>query len=222
MRNFKDMSIILILGIIVLILLALFTFKMKYYNTNSNKYSKSNISENSLSYDIQKNIDKDISDSVEKKSSNYDYSYKSTYSNQSSYSHYNIGDTITTSKFEITVISVEERSTIGTQYFSESAGEGNTYLCFRVKIKNISNEPIGMFSQPSFSLTDSKNITYHTDLSASAYYGVEVDDTSKAISDLNPGVTIYDSGVFQLGKEYYSRNTFKLIIDADRKITVNI
>lgn len=135
---------------------------------------------------------------------------------------YNIGDTITTDKFEITVMQVEERTEIGTMYVNESAGMGNTFVCVRIKIKNISNEPINMFEQPSFCLVDSKNVAYNIDVSASIYYGTEVDNTSNAISDLNPGVTVYDSGVFEIGKEYYAQNTFNLKISADKTVFVKI
>lgn len=135
---------------------------------------------------------------------------------------YNIGDKITTNKFEITVINVEEKSTVGSSYMNESAGEGNTYICCRIKIKNISNEPISTFSQPSFSLVDGKNISYNIDIGASTLYGTEVDDTSKAISDLNPGVTVNDTGVFEIGKGYYSQNSFKLKINADKTILVKV
>lgn len=155
-----------------------------------------------------------------------DTSSKSKSSSSSSVSStnriYNIGEKITTDKFEITVVNVEEKSTIGSKYTGETAGEGNTYICFKIRIKNISNEPIGTFSQPSVSLVDSKNTTYNIDISASTLYAIEADDTSQALSDLNPGVIVNDTGVFQIGKEYYSRNTFKLKISADKTVLVKI
>ena len=135
---------------------------------------------------------------------------------------YNIGEKITTNKFEITVTNVEEKSIVGSRYMDESAGEGNTYVCCIIKIKNISNEPIGMFSQPSFNLIDDNNITYNIDVGASTLYSSEVVDTSKAISDLNPGVTVNDTGVFEIGKSYYTQNNFNLKISADKTILVRI
>lgn len=135
---------------------------------------------------------------------------------------YNIGDKITTDKFEITITDVAERFKVGTNIFNESTSEGNIFVCVRIKIKNISSEPIGTFSQPTFKLIDSKNVTYSSDVSASAYYATEVNTTDKALSDLNPGVTVTDAYVFELGKEYYSKNTFRLKIDADKTITVKI
>lgn len=135
---------------------------------------------------------------------------------------YNIGDKITTDKFEITIINVEERSKVGTQIFNESAREGTTFVCVRIKIKNISNEPISTFSQPTFSLIDSKNVTYSWDISASSYYATEVNATDNVLSDLNPGVTVTDAYAFEVGKSYYSQNTFNLKIDADKTILVKI
>ena len=135
---------------------------------------------------------------------------------------YNKGDKITTDKFEITITDIEERTKVGTLMFNESTSEGNVFICVRMKIKNISDKPIGTFSQPTFSLIDSKNVTYRSDISASSYYSTEVNTTDKALSDLNPGVTVTDACVFELGKSYYSQNTFNLKIDADKTILVRI
>ena len=135
---------------------------------------------------------------------------------------YNIGDKITTNKFEITVTDVTERSKVGTQIFNESASDGNTFLCVRIKIKNISSEPIKTFSQPTFNLIDSKNVTYSSDISASAYYATEVNTTANALSDLNPDVSVTDAYVFELGKSHYFQNTFNLKINADKTILVKI
>ena len=127
-----------------------------------------------------------------------------------------------TDKFEIAIMNVEQKTTVGTIFFKKEAGNGNTFVCIRVRIKNISNEPIGTFSQPYFKLVDGNNTTYNTDIDASSSYVTEVEDTSKFLSDLNPGVTIYDTGVFQIGKDYYAQNSFNLIIKADKKILFKI
>ena len=117
---------------------------------------------------------------------------------------------------------VEERANVGTKIFNESAGESNTFICVRIKIKNISDKPIGTFSQPTFDLIDSKNVAYNFDISATAYYATEVNTTKNALSDLNPAVTITDAYVFEIGKSLYLQNTFNLKISADKTILVKI
>jgi RNA polymerase subunit RPABC4/transcription elongation factor Spt4 len=44
---------------------------------------------------------------------------------------FNIGDVITTDKFEITIISVEERTKVGTQYFDSKPSYGGTYVAVK-------------------------------------------------------------------------------------------
>ncbi len=163
----------------------------------------------------------DIKSSIED-AWNHDSKKSETKSSYEYTKTYNIGDKIITDEFEITVTNVEERANVGTTVFNESAGEGNTFVCVRIKIKNISSEPIGTFSQPTFNLIDSKNVTYSSDISASSYYATEVNTTANALSDLNPGVTVTDAYVFELGKSLYLQNTFNLKIDADKTILVKI
>lgn len=130
---------------------------------------------------------------------------------------YDIGEKITTDKFEITVTEVEEKSTVGTD---TSAGEGNTFVCVSIKVKNITGKSIGIVSQPTYHLADGKDINYYSEFLASLNYQVEKGHGNQP--DLNPGVTIYDHEVFKIDKKYYAQNTFNLEIWAGETITVKI
>ena len=133
---------------------------------------------------------------------------------------YNIGEKITTDKFEITVTNVEERSTISSSSGNSSAGEGNTFVCVKLKIKNICGKSLGILSHPTFNLVDSKDTNYYQEFLASLQYLVEVGAGNQP--DLDPGVTIYDVGVFKIDKKYYDQNSFNLKISADETILVKI
>lgn len=130
---------------------------------------------------------------------------------------YNIGEKITTDEFEITVTDVEEKSTVGTD---TSAGDGNTFICVTIKIKNITGKSIGIASRPSYNLVDGKDINYYSEFFASLKYQVEKGNGNQP--DLNPGVTIYDNEVFKIDKKYYTQNTFNLEIWAGKTILVKI
>ncbi len=130
---------------------------------------------------------------------------------------YNIGEKITTDKFEITVTEVEEKSTIGA---NTSADQGNTFVCVSIKIKNITGKSIGITSQPTYILVDSKGINYYSEFLASLNYQVEKGHGNQP--DLAPGVTIYDHNVFKIDKKYYTQNTFNLEIWAGKTISVKI
>lgn len=130
---------------------------------------------------------------------------------------YNIGEKIITDEFEITVTDVEEKSTVGTD---TSAGDGNTFICVTVKIKNITGKSIGIALQPYYNLVDGKDINYYSEFLASLEYQVEKGNGNQP--DLNPGVTIYNNEVFKIDKKYYTQNTFNLEIWAGESILVKI
>lgn len=123
---------------------------------------------------------------------------------------YQIGDVITTDKLEITTSSVTEKSSVGTQYLKEDASEGATLVAVNWKYKNISDSPVGSLSQPSVKLVDSNGTEYDWDVGKSVYYATEEKIDSKALSDLNPGVTVTDAKIFEIGKESYEKGGWKL------------
>lgn len=130
---------------------------------------------------------------------------------------YNIGEKINTDELEITVTDVEEKTSVGT---NTSAGEGNTFICVSIKIKNITGKSMGIASRPMYNLVDGKNINYNSEFIASLNYQMEKGHGNQP--DLNPGVTIYEHEVFKIDKKYYSQNTFNLEIWAGKKIIVKI
>jgi hypothetical protein len=132
-----------------------------------------------------------------------------------------IGETVKTDKFEITIISIEERSQVGATYFSSKPSEGGTYIAINWKYKNISDKPIGMFSFPIISLIDGKGIKYSTDISATSSFATETDDDSKIASDLNPGITVKDSKVFEISSELFAVGGWQLKIAENTFIKIN-
>jgi hypothetical protein len=135
---------------------------------------------------------------------------------------FNIGDTVKTDKFEITIISVEERMKIGTQYLNSKPADGGIYVAVKWEYKNISKEPIGTFSFPTIKLQDSNKTKYNSDMSASSYYATEIDPNRKILSDLNPGIKVIDGEIFEISKETYSQAGWQIIIDADKDSIVKI
>ena len=135
---------------------------------------------------------------------------------------YNIGDIITTKKYEITVISVKELDSVGSEYFKTQPAEGAIFVAVDFKYKNITDKPIGMFNFPSTKLVDSSNVKYSNDINASSYYATETDPNRKVLSDLNPGITVTDSDVFEISTDSYNTGSWKLLIDADKDVYVKI
>ncbi len=133
-----------------------------------------------------------------------------------------VGDTITTDKFEITVTAVEERAEVGSEFFSAKAAEGGKYIAIQWKYKNISDKPIGAFSQPSLKLVDSSGNKYDSDLDATSSYATEKELDSKILSDLNPGISVTDAEVFEVSTELYDPAGWKILIDSDKDAKVDL
>ena len=124
-----------------------------------------------------------------------------------------IGQTFKTEKFEIKVISVKIKKNVGGQYFNQSVSKGAIYVAVVYQYKNISNKPVGAFSVPSLKLVDSNDIKYKVDIGASSYYATEINIDSKIFSDINPGITIKDSAVFEISSDHWNKRNWRLDID---------
>jgi hypothetical protein len=144
----------------------------------------------------------------------------SSSSSTSSATVYNIGDTIQNKKYEITINSVEQREGVGSEYLNSSPAEGGIYVCINYTYKNISTEPLSTWSTPTIKLQDANGTKYSTDISASSYYATEIDPDRKILSDLNPGITVTDGGVFEISKESYNQGEWFIIIDSKIKVKI--
>ena len=107
-----------------------------------------------------------------------------------------LGTVANTSKFELSVIDVAITKTVGGDFFLVTAPEGSVYVVITYTTKNISNQPIGIFSQPTYSLVDPNGIEYDSDVDASSSYATEVELNRKVMSDLNPGIKVTGAEVF--------------------------
>ena len=128
---------------------------------------------------------------------------------------YLVGQVIKTKSFELTITKVEEKDTVGGEYFNSQPAEGGTYIAVQWKYKNISDKPKGMFSKPTIKLLDSASVEYSADIGASSNYATEIKLDRKVLSDLNPGITVNDAEVFEISKERYNAGGWKIEISSD-------
>lgn len=144
-------------------------------------------------------------------------STSTTGSNQTKEVEYKVGDVIKTNKFEITITSAKERSSVGTGYFIKNPSEGGIFFAVQWSYKNISSDPVNAFEVPSVKLIDSKSTVYDSDIGASGDFATELNLDRKIISNLNPGITVKDASVFEINKEQFEKGGWKLLIKADGK-----
>jgi len=136
---------------------------------------------------------------------------------------YYTGDTLKTERFNTIITSIKTRNQIG-GIFSASPSEGAIYVAVQYKYKNVSNNSIGMFSStPSVYLYDGNNNKYEADANASPKFAVEVGDNEKIVSDLNPGISVNASTVFEVSKDLYKQAGWRLsVIVDDHYFIVNV
>ena len=105
---------------------------------------------------------------------------------------YKLNEVVKVDKAEVTVTKIEEKSVIGDlDFLGKEASEGATLVGVQYKLKNASDEPMGMFDQPVIKLVDEKGTKYDSDIDASSAYAAEADiDDSKILSDSHPGITV--------------------------------
>lgn len=128
---------------------------------------------------------------------------------------YKLNDMIKNDKFEIAVTKIEQRKEVGTKFFHSNPAEGGMYVAVQWKYKNISDKPIGSFSTPRVKLMDANGTSYDPDIEASGNFATEIDPDRKVFSDLNPGISVNDAKVFEVGKDKFDMANWKLEINAD-------
>ena len=133
-----------------------------------------------------------------------------------------VGQIIKSKKLEIQISSIEKKEKVGNEVMESKASEGGVYLAIQWKYKNISDAPITMFSQPTIRLIDPKKAKYSPDIDASSNYATELDIDEKIVSDLNPGITVKGAEVFEVSKELISQPGWKLLIEADQEVEIDL
>ncbi|MEW8969831.1 DUF4352 domain-containing protein [Mesobacillus jeotgali] len=131
---------------------------------------------------------------------------------------YKVGEAVPADKVEITVTKFEEKEQVGNEYINKSVSEGGTFAAIQYKIKNTSKKPVGMFDYPSVRLVDEEGTEYDSDIDASSNYAIETNvDNAKIASDLNPGITVTDTKVFEVSKQSFDAGSWFIKI-GDEKV----
>ena len=134
-----------------------------------------------------------------------------------------VGDTFRTNKFEIQIDQVSVLSLVGLlDILPIQAPDGATYVAVAWSYKNISDKPINGVLLPDLHLKSPDGIRYNPDIAASFAFANDLQIDTKMISDLNPGIRVRDSRVFEVNKEMLASGDWRLLIDADQNAEVAI
>ncbi|MDQ1002676.1 hypothetical protein QFZ28_003076 [Neobacillus niacini] len=134
---------------------------------------------------------------------------------------YQLNEVVKVDNAEVTVTKFEEKSVIGDPNFlGKEASEGAVLVGVQYKLKNASDKPMGMFDQPTIRLVDEKGTEYESDIEASGAYATETGiDNSKILSDLNPGITVTGTTVYEISQESFGQGKWYIQID-DQKVQI--
>lgn len=136
-------------------------------------------------------------------------------SNTSTIQQVKIGELFQTKKLGIKVDEVASVPSVGKDFLTAQAAEGATYIAVSWNYKNTSDKPINGFRTPSLYLKSADGTKYNPDIAASAALAGQLEINRKVLSDLNPGIQVRDATVFEVSKELFNAETWKLLIDAD-------
>jgi uncharacterized membrane protein YhaH (DUF805 family) len=104
---------------------------------------------------------------------------------------------------EVTVTGVSQTQRVGGELVNEEAAPGGVLVVVNYTVKNTSDKPVSAGDMPDLTLRDANGTVYKPDTGKTAAYATEANLTAKALSDLNPGLSITDAEVFEV-----STNTF--------------
>ncbi len=133
-----------------------------------------------------------------------------------------IKDIIVTNKFEISIESLEKKDSVGSNFYKLTPAEGGEYIAVVWKYKNITDKPINALNFPRLVLIDGNGTEYSHDLEATTNYSMEVKRDAKIFSDLNPGITVTDVQVFEIGKDKFNFDNWKILLKSDKNMKLNL
>jgi len=134
---------------------------------------------------------------------------------------YAINDVVKAKTVEVSVTGVETKEMVGNEYVNKSVSDGGIFVAVNYTLKNVGDKPVNSFSLPTINLVDDKGTKYDFDLDASSNYAMEKGtDNTKALSDLNPGISVSGSHVFEVSKELYESGNWYALINGVQKVSI--
>ena len=136
--------------------------------------------------------------------------------------NYNLKQVAETDKFKIAVVSIEEKNELKSIFAQQTPAKGGVYIAVVWNYKNITEKPINSSNFPRIKLVDEAGTEYSQDYEATINFSNEINKDTKILSDLNPDIMVTDAQIFEVSKEKFNINTWKVLIKADKDIIVNL
>ena len=142
-------------------------------------------------------------------------------SNSNTPEEVNIGETITSSKLEVTVTKVSQRNSVGNDFFSSEASQDSKFVVVEWKYKNVSDKAMsGAWDSPELVLINSEGVEYEESLKATTNYRIEKDIDNKLLENINYGITVEQASVFEIPVEALEEDGWKIKTDVSKTLIV--
>ena len=132
-----------------------------------------------------------------------------------------LNEAVAVGDFEYTVTKMETLTSLGNEYVSKDVSDGGVFVAIQYTIKNTGKEPAHFLSYPSTNLMDSEGTIYSSDVEASTNYATQTNiDNSKIISDLNPGISVTETSVYEVAESSFADGEWFFTIDKNAKVKI--
>lgn len=125
-----------------------------------------------------------------------------------------MGETFATQRFHVTLTSATVKHSVG-DLLTSKAPAGAEYVAVAWRYTNHASAPISAFAVPSLHLLDAQGHRYDADLEASSFYAAQIHASAKALSDVNPGITLTDGAVFEVSAAQFNPATWTMQVHVD-------
>ena len=123
---------------------------------------------------------------------------------------FHVGDTFQSPHFRITISSAKVTDAVGGGPLRDTPAAGGEFLAVAWSYTNVSSAPVEFFQAPRLALVDAGGHVYSSDVEASSAFASQINADAKLLSNVNPGITIADGDVFEVGKSLFNPETWKL------------
>ncbi|MEW6558947.1 MAG: hypothetical protein AB1412_01940 [Pseudomonadota bacterium] len=127
---------------------------------------------------------------------------------------FQVGQTFSTQNFRLTITSVAVLHRVG-DVLTSTAPPGAEYVAVAWRYTNRSSAPVSAFAVPSLHLLDAQGHRYDQDLEASSFYAAQIHASAKALSEVNPGITLTDGAAFEVNTRQFDPSTWTMQVRAD-------
>ena len=125
-----------------------------------------------------------------------------------------VGEAFESPVFRVTVTSAAVVHRVG-DFLTSTAPAGAEYVALAWRYTNRSQAPVSAFDTPSVHLLDPQGHRYDADLDASALYARQIKASAKALSDVNPGITLTDGDVFEVSAGRFDPASWTILVRLD-------